>query len=464
MPDATRFSTLDRDRDAQTLQSVAAGVEALRSRMLDAQQRIDARQRGYLLPDEDDAIRRLFLGYRNYRLALLEIIDRHQAFDREDDLAARDEAFMLAFTAAVMLYDWSSTLVNTYRDVPVIRAKLNEPDPRYGIEEGLFERIYESLTSLRNLGRLRDAVALYELHHERFRLRFKDHLIYTWLMQQADRLCPALKRHDVDILRERVERGWDHWQRRAAKPFSDVRYQLTTLVMDIFGNIWIGDRPQIPEAQRQAFLQRMQPGDFFIVRPERKSSTIFLPGWWTHCAFYHGGPKALGEWVEQLPHVRQAQALLTGSIDGAPAVTLEALSAGVVLNPLHRTLNVDHAVAVRPRLDPESRRQAIDDAFAQLGKPYDFEFDFTRTDRLVCTEVIYRTLHGKGAIRFDLRQRYGRPTLSADDVADTILAGAGDAQRPFEIVALCKRQRNGTHRLYEGDRAWRLFAAIRRDG
>ena len=56
------------------------------------------------------------------------------------------------------------------------------------------------------------------------------------------------------------------------------------------------------------------------------------------------------------------------------------------------------------------------------GKPYDFDFDFTRSDRLVCTEVVYRSYGGVGGVSFSLTRRAGRLTLAAEDLVDMALA------------------------------------------
>jgi hypothetical protein len=64
------------------------------------------------------------------------------------------------------------------------------------------------------------------------------------------------------------------------------------------------------------------------------------------------------------------------------------------------------------------------------GKPYDFDFDLTRSDRLVCTEVVYRSFQGLAGINFALTDRAGRKTLAAED----LLAMALNEQH-FEVVA-----------------------------
>jgi hypothetical protein len=55
------------------------------------------------------------------------------------------------------------------------------------------------------------------------------------------------------------------------------------------------------------------------------------------------------------------------------------------------------------------------------GKPYDFDFDFTRSNRLVCTEVVYRSYEGVGGITFQLKRRTGRLTLAAEDLLQMAL-------------------------------------------
>ena len=55
------------------------------------------------------------------------------------------------------------------------------------------------------------------------------------------------------------------------------------------------------------------------------------------------------------------------------------------------------------------------------GKAYDFDFNLRRSTSLVCTEVIYRSFDGLGEIRFDLKQRAGRSTLSGSDLISMAL-------------------------------------------
>ena len=45
---------------------------------------------------------------------------------------------------------------------------------------------------------------------------------------------------------------------------------------------------------------------------------------------------------------------------------------------------------------------AIKQAFRHHHKAYDFEFDFSTADRVVCTELVYRAYQGSWSQSFDL--------------------------------------------------------------
>jgi len=86
---------------------------------------------------------------------------------------------------------------------------------------------------------------------------------------------------------------------------------------------------------------------------------------------------------------------------------LEAKKDGVLLRAIEETLQVDAFVVLRPNLSSEHIAQALTKGLSHAGKLYDFIFDFSTSDRLVCTEVIYRAYHGVGPIDFSLSTKAG---------------------------------------------------------
>jgi len=117
-------------------------------------------------------------------------------------------------------------------------------------------------------------------------------------------------------------------------------------------------------------------------------SNLFLPGFWPHAALCVGG---------DLP-------------------ILEAKKDGVKFRPLSETLTVDAFLILRPKIAQDLIDSALERARTHEGKLYDFVFDFSAADRLVCSEVIYRAYNGVDDISFELIQRSGRMCLPAEEL------------------------------------------------
>ena len=83
---------------------------------------------------------------------------------------------------------------------------------------------------------------------------------------------------------------------------------------------------------------------------------------------------------------------------------------------------MDACVVLRPSLEKADLARAIGRAMEHEGKLYDFLFDFRTSDRLACTEVIYRGFHGIGPVAFQLKEVSGRKCLPAEDLLDQALA------------------------------------------
>ena len=104
---------------------------------------------------------------------------------------------------------------------------------------------------------------------------------------------------------------------------------------------------------------------------------------------------------------------------------------GVLIRSLSSPFASDSMVVLRPRLSQEDLSQALVRGIKHEGKRYDFDFDFTRSDRIACTEVVYRAFEGVGSMRLQLTTPMGRLTLSGCD-----LIGMGLEQTFFEPLAV----------------------------
>lgn len=82
--------------------------------------------------------------------------------------------------------------------------------------------------------------------------------------------------------------------------------------------------------------------------------------------------------------------------------------------------------------------------------------------RVVCTELIYRSYHNRGNIRFTLTKRLGRYTLSGDDIVAHVLDASGPSIGPpptWTLVALILKRRDA---LAHASRAARIAPLLRR--
>ena len=133
---------------------------------------------------------------------------------------------------------------------------------------------------------------------------------------------------------------------------------------------------QLPGAIASQLDGMLKPGDVFVTRKDCAVTNYFLPGYWPHAAMYVG--------------------------DGR---VIESLKDGVRERTMESPFGNDAVALIRPKLDAAMIAKAIERARTHVGKPYDFDFDFTRADRLVCTEVVYRSYDGLGGVQFRLTRR-----------------------------------------------------------
>jgi hypothetical protein len=210
----------------------------------------------------------------------------------------------------------------------------------------------------------------------------------------------------------------------------------------------------------------LQPGDVLLVRDDSRITAAILPGFWTHAALFLGGRsdlEVLG--LNTHPHVARHWHEIPES-SGPMGLVIEALFPRVQLNPLEKCLRVDHLVVLRPTLPASDIASAIGEAMGHLGKPYDFEFDFNNSSRIVCTELVYRSYHNRGALSFSLTKRLGRFTLTGDDIIAQALDGMGESGEativPFQPVALVLKRRDGRPHVAPPERILPLLRRIRR--
>ncbi len=184
------------------------------------------------------------------------------------------------------------------------------------------------------------------------------------------------------------------------------------------GHTRLSDRPWfITPEQIESIQPKLRPGDIILERRNWYASNAFLPGFWPHAAMYIGSAEDLKalDILDKPAIQKHLTEYLTAGPDGRPHTIIEAVGKGVSFNSITHSMHADYAAVLRPRLSQKEIAKAIVRAFENLGKPYDFDFSFDNTDKLVCSQLVYESY--KGMLDFKVRRIAGRNTLPPVDIA-----------------------------------------------
>lgn len=382
--------------------------------------------RGYFTPGEEETVRRLQISYWKSRAALFDVVG---SFRQDTELAVdlRPEAFLVAFGAAVLLVDAARFLREAFEPLPLVRQKLNEPEPCFGIPDGTYDTVQKSLTSPLHAWHLVHAVRYFEDHAAELRTRAVDPLL-AGVLAVIEQLKSRLDVPVGTYLKARLRVRTDEAIRRVRYGLLGLAlYGMQKLVASLAAGVYTrpGHHPQLPPAVAGRLRRLLKPGDVLITRKEHAATNYFLPGYWKHAALYLGTPLGLRRLgIADHENVRPRWSRLLSPGERQPRRVLEAMKDGVWIRSVTSPFTADAVVAIRPRLSRDDVAAAIARGMFHEGKPYDFDFDFTRADRLVCTEVVYRSYDGIGGMSFELTRRAGRLTLSAEDLVGMALQHA----------------------------------------
>ena len=412
-------------RLADTVEGLTDAAEALRRDAPDAASLRSITNRGEFRPAEDEAIGYWFARFLSVREALWPVID-----DARDVLDGRPSAkdadlpwFVVGYAAACILVGIDRKLLFDVAQHSIIQRKLNEPFPELRIPRKQYTRIFEAFVDEAGALALLEAMRFAKRHRHQLDA-LSNHPEIGEIAAQLPQLETALDPSKREYFRGLFAFISHKWRRRGVVTANNVLAGVSEGVGRVASEFYQSSNKKVTDAVRDEIGAFLQPGDVLVTRHAVALTNLFMPGFWPHAALYIGDSgqrDALGVDIAE-----DKLALWRNGI-----CTLEALKDGVRLRPLTETLNVDYFVVLRPQVSSDVVSKAISRAVAHEGKPYNFDFDFFSSDRLVCTEVIYRAYDGIGGIEFPLTERAGRKTLSAEDLLD--FARNSDLFKPVAI-------------------------------
>lgn len=372
-----------------------------------------AEARGYFDPIEDERLRETYTRYLAIRVALWDVVRCFKAqartVQRRPETAKDSDwhGFAIAFCAAEIIVRTGEYLIDLARGRDIIWQKLDEADQRYGIARKSFTRLYRQLTSTFRMHGFYTACQTYDAHKAHIAaaldtdaLRPVADILENLNLPTASR-GDHLRRYRMFVRHSLKRRNTSAIRNVIFAAFEAIGSDVAELKIPLVKALKAPKRvtPDIIVALREV----LRPGDVFVTRHDDAMSNLFLPGFWPHSALWLGGEHDI----------------------------LEAKKDGVLFRDLEETLQVDAFVVLRPKLTQAQIETALRRGCSHAGKLYDFIFDFRTTDRIVCTEVIYRSYHGVGDIDFKLGLQAGRHCLSAED-----LLNQGVGNDWFDVVAI----------------------------
>lgn len=419
--------------DERALTAVLGGLTELEQRFRKFEQALLAGERSYYRQEDDDEMRRMLISYLSYRAALLRLAWHYQRHAQIADEPLRLRALLVHYTAAAAAYDYSARFVLAFEGQDNAIRKLNEPEPRWDLPAGTYDAIRANLGHVAHRRWLEEGWRHYHATLPAWTAAgLRDgaphagfHAAIAVAGENTARLSERLLRYKLQTAVADVK-----------KFASGGYYRASSAVSVLIGDARIREpragAALITPANLAALRPRLRPGDILIERRNWYLSNAFLPGFWPHSALYVGTVddlRALG--LDRDPRVAPHLARFAEpDAAGHPPACIEAISEGVVFTTVEHSIGEADAVAVlRPRLPPEQVREIIARAFNHAGKPYDFDFDFFSSDKLVCTEVVYRAC--SGMIDLPLVEILGRKTLPALEIVRHWTTPAGAAQLEF---------------------------------
>lgn len=384
-----------------------------------------AEERGYFLPDEDERIREVFARYLNVRATLLESVESIQPVLEElgsmsasvndktlDELEKiRLRAFIIGFSAATMLVRAASFMVDLAGSRPVVAKKLDEAESRYGIEAKSYTQVYKNLGSTRRMWRFHESMTFYETNSEDI-AELRDDAVVGELVALLEREGEFLQYRKRDYVKRKLDYRLHSFKRRHISGYNKVMFHLLKLSGSAIAEMKqpfvkpAGSGKRVTSDVIKTIHPLLKAGDIFITRHDDAMSNLFLPGFWPHAALYIGTQEE-----------RDALNVSLSEEDGRNLESyhfLEAKKDGVLFRPIKDTLHVDAFTILRPKLSSDQISEALNNALSHEGKLYDFMFDFSQSNRLACTALIYRSFHGVGDISLSLIEHAGRSCLSAE--------------------------------------------------
>ncbi len=228
----------------------------------------------------------------------------------------------------------------------------------------------------------------------------------------------------------------------------NFRWHIQKGICVVAADIDFSFRPDkfIGEQDLLQIKESLLPGDLIIKRNDKQLANVGIPGFWTHSGIYIGSLDMLDSCLantemlgDQKPsaYIKDMYPEVYEKMVGRKNLIIEGVGEGVVISPVEHIAKVDYLAALRTNLDKNDILKSLLSAFEYLGTPYDYLFDFSNDNELVCSELIYlsfRPSPSKNGVSFTMGQLDGETFLSPNDIAKQFSMELDQPTSQFKLV------------------------------
>ncbi|EDM25576.1 hypothetical protein LNTAR_08136 [Lentisphaera araneosa HTCC2155] len=350
-------------------------------------------------PLKADLIHRLVLSNNDFvhlRYALYSLLKKNRNYYQKPPSGWEGsqhsfKGLCLSLAIVVTLYDNMSLSMNLLDQHERVQHLFLEGSVDYDISPEYNREVVKSFYSSRRRLLIREKMQLFSESYELLKDDSKEdnYLDYLAVMILQSPSAAIIEQSDFsNDLSQSVSMRLDHYQNSL---FSSHKKLLFDISKD-FGNTMGKFQSRVgylyEDEKVLADVQAvLKPMDILLEKTPFRLTDKFIPGHFGHVAIYIGTEedlKSVGLW-EHPRIVKYHEQIRQGK------VVLEALREGVVLNTLEHFMNVDDLAVIRKNdMDAVQGRTYTLNAFRQLGKEYDFNFDVETLNKIVCSELVYQ--------------------------------------------------------------------------
>jgi len=375
----------------------------------------ELRRDGHLSAASIHALKQRIKEQRTLRDALFERAYRYEpwVYDESIEPRLRLKGVLFSLSAAIVLYDNYLFNLSMFQQNHHLRQIVNAPDKAYHLESLELLRATEGYTSVDNYVRIKNAIRFYQEESKKGYVFDSEMYYLQALIEDSPSYRALVDKYFFKIVADKMY-FYSSFSTDTVEVLGDKGINLFS---EIFGNsvgliVTRKGRMYNNTAITKNVAVTLKAGDILIEKTPYRLTDILIPGYWGHAAIWTGTPeelKALGVWDH--PSV----AAYHEEINANKRV-IEALRSGVQLNSLKDFLNVDDLAVLRAnQMTRDEQREVVLNAFAQLGKRYDFNFDIENSDTIVCSELVYLSYP---QIKWPTDKALGRYTISPDHIAE----------------------------------------------